>query len=194
MALTASDLSTERREPARVMLIFWSLSLLFACGCGCQAASSDGGVLSIGQQNSQNPVCHGSLVLISPENERKTFQYDGSDLNCKPEALRPKFTFSTAEVHGCGKFSIHSGPKGKGTTLRVSGTSGPVSAREDFTRIKSITRRGCPKEGVAPYVIIVAIIAVILVVVGAGIFFKKKQIYSYISNGDREHVIKQSEE
>ena len=76
---------------------------------------------------------------------------------------------------------------GLGKTIRVSGSSGQVSAQgQEFSQIKSIKRLGCPKGGVAPYVIITAISAVILVVAGVGIFFKKRKKYLKISNGDGE--------
>ena len=68
----------------------------------------------------------------------------------------------------------------------MAAATGPVSAREGFTKIKSIKRLGCPKEGVAPYIIILAISVVVLVVVGAGIFFKKNKIYAYVSSRDCE--------
>ena len=167
-------------------LIFWSLGLVFGLHTGGGAGDCNG-VLS--DCPAEESICRGSLVLSSPENQTETFLYDRQELNCEPVNLRQKFKFSTVEVNGCGTFSIHSGPNGRGRTVHVSDTSGVVSAQETkFTKVKSIKRLGCPlpKEGVAPYVIIAAICAVILVVVGVGIFFKKRKIYS--NNGDFEHV------
>ena len=167
--------------------IFWSLGLVFGLHTGGGAGDCSG-VLSVCPADI-TVECRGSLVLSSPENQTETFLYDRQELNCEPVNLRQKFTFSTVEVNGCGTFSIHSRPDGRGRTVHVSDTSGLVSAQDKkFTKVKSIKRLGCPlpKEGVAPYVIIAAICAVILVVVGAGIFFQKRKIYS--NNRDCEHV------
>ena len=125
-------LPTELREPRRVMLIFWRLSLVFGCLTTGGGASSDcSGVISDCGPNSQDDqVCRGSLVLTSPENQRETFPYDKSGLSCEPENLEHKFPFSTAEVNGCGEFTIHSKRNGRGNAATVSGSSGPVSVRD----------------------------------------------------------------
>ena len=167
-------------------LILWSLGLVLGLHTGGGAADCSG-VLSVCP--AEESLCRGSLVLSSPENQTKTFLYDRQELNCEPVNLRQKFRLSTVEVNGCGAFSIHSGPNGRGRTVHVSDTSGLVSAHEKkLTKVKSIKRLGCPppKEGVAPYVIIAAISAVILVVVGVGIFFKRRKIYS--NNQYFDHV------
>ena len=70
----------------------------------------------------------------------------------------------------------------------------PMVSERQFTEIKSIKRLGCPKGGVAPYIIILAICAVVLVAIGVGIFLKKRKIYSTISTEDCEHVSKPSVE
>ena len=162
-----------------------------ACASDCR------GVLSDCPQGYQDPVCRGTLVITSPDNQEETFLYDTSDLICDPENLQEPLTFSSLEVEGCGKFSVHSGQNGRGNSILVRGNSGPLSAQgQQFTKIKSIKRRGCSnKIGDAPYIIIASISAVVLVVVGVGIFFKKRKIYSSISNnGDCEHVCKHSDE
>ena len=105
---------------------------MFCCLTAGGGASSDCfGVLCPGGANSPDDrVCRGSLVLTSPENQRETFTYDKSGLSCEPENLEQKFPFSSAEVNGCGEFTIHSKRNGRGNAATVSGASGPVSVRD----------------------------------------------------------------
>merc|ERR1711874_894014 len=132
--------------------------------------------LACSEHIEDNPICRGSLVLLSPQNQTETFIYDKNGLNCEPENLQKKFKFSSVQVNGCGKFSIHSMANGRGRTVLVSDSSGFISAQEQFTKVKSIKRLGCPKDGVA------------LVVIGVGIFIKKRNIYSNVSSRDCEHA------
>ena len=183
------DLPTMWRRHTSMTIIFWGFSLLTSC-LTSGAASDCSGVtnLACSEHIEDNPICRGSLVLLSPQNQTETFVYDKNGLNCEPENLQKKFKFSSVQVNGCGKFSIHSMANGRGRTVLVSDSSGLISAQEQFTKVKSIKRLGCPppKEGVAPYVIIAAISAVILVVVGVGIFFKRRKINS--NNQYFDHV------
>ena len=187
------DLPTMWRRHTSMRIIFWGFSLLTSC-LTSGAASDCSGVtnLACSEHIEDNPICRGSLVLLSPQNQTETFIYDKNGLNCEPENLQKKFKFSSVQVNGCGKFSIHSMANGRGRTILVSDSSGFISAQEQFTKVKSIKRLGCPKEGVAPYVIIAAICGVALVVIGVGIFIKKRNIYTNVSSRDCEHATEET--
>ena len=94
---------TSGRERMQISLFLMCLCLVV--GCQHQGAGADcNGVLC--PPHGPHQPCQGSLILRS-DNERKTFPYDGSQLNCHTENLRLRFRFSRAEVSGCGSFFIY---------------------------------------------------------------------------------------
>ena len=84
-----------------------------------------------------DPNCEGSLVLL--DTEYKLHYIQGNESILSIEVL-------TAEVHGCGCFTVHKGRNGKGASRTLTNGQKLHQKHIGFKKIKSVSRKSCYKS------------------------------------------------
>ena len=116
-------------------------------------------------------VCEGSVTL-----------YEGSEETVVTEFMNVKVTVDKVVLEGCGCYSLTSRKNGRGKSYFLS-RRGEHSVEDiGWSKVKSVSRVDCATLAMPVWgVILIVVGLVLLVAVGALLFFKKYQQYRKVT-------------